>query len=846
MTYKQTFWRTLAVVAAMLLTMPATVWADSTFGGGSGTQIDPYQIENPQHLRQLAADVNDGNSYEGKYFKMTSSFSCWIEPFTPIGGKYYTVGSGSNSSTGSRQFRGDFNGNGYTINDLYICPTEDFYGIGLFGELGAGAHVSNLTIASSQITTTIMGWGNCGAIAGTVNSDAIIYNCHVKEGVVVSVDPNDLAQNVQNSSDFGGIAGENFGIINQCTSMAKVTNADINGVNTLGGIVGLNGGKVWSCINLGSVIGSDKVGGIAGKNSGAYEFDDNYYHSIPAIGAVNGTDVEGATWMGTVSFSGGLSASVIATPTYSYKGVNYYKVGGTCSIGSDYRIDGGYIPVEPQFTSEQVEIDNNNSFTIPTGQDVVIDCAYSALKRDIAYTPWVSIDIPSQKYTGEPLTPVITVTDNMTGEPVVLSEGVDYSVTIPDGDMINAGDYAIQVNGIGDFAGTATASFVISPLRWLGEGTEVSPYQISTVDDWLLLAEATLNEENFTDTYFVLTRNLDFTGLEFKMVGGSESQYIFDGIFEANGNTIDNVALVTNKYAGLFGWLGNNAVVKNLTSGSGNVITSNRNVGGIAGRSDGAQIIACDNYATVTALYNSSAQSTSGKYAGGIVGSVYGGSIYGCRNYAVVNATSNAGGIVGYVASMIASVSDNLNFGLIGCDTYAGGITGNNSYGSHSNNYYAGDCNVGGINGSDAAGEAMRGYTISGGEEVRVELTENATVGVAYNEDVYAGAGQQVVLRLSAKQSEAQSAPSLRANAQTMFIASSGELTNNGDGTWTLIMPESGADVIISIDNDTVTGIEDIVTTTAKSGQRYNLMGQPVGKDYKGIVIEDGKKIIVR
>ena len=420
----------------------------------------------------------------------------------------------------------------------------------------------------------------------------------------------------------------------------------------------------------------------------------------------------------------------------------------------------------------------------------------------------------------------------MTGEPVVLSEGVDYSVTIPDGDMINAGDYAIQVNGIGDFAGTATASFVISPLRWLGEGTEVSPYQISTVDDWLLLAEATLNEENFTDTYFVLTRNLDFTGLEFKMVGGSESQYIFDGIFEANGNTIDNVALVTNKYAGLFGWLGNNAVVKNLTSGSGNVITSNRNVGGIAGRSDGAQIIACDNYATVTALYNSSAQLTSGKYAGGIVGSVYGGSIYGCRNYAVVSATSNAGGIVGYVASMIASVSDNLNFGLIGCDTY--------------NNYYAGDCNVGGINGSDAAGEAMRGYTISGGEEVRVELTENATVGVAYNEDVYAGAGQQVVLRLSAKQSEAQSAPSLRANAQTMFIASSGELTNNGDGTWTLIMPESGADVIISIDNDTVTGIEDIVTTTAKSGQRYNLMGQPVGKDYKGIVIEDGKKIIVR
>ena len=43
------------------------------------------------------------------------------------------------------------------------------------------------------------------------------------------------------------------------------------------------------------------------------------------------------------------------------------------------------------------------------------------------------------------------------------------------------------------------------------------------------------------------------------------------------------------------------------------------------------------------------------------------------------------------------------------------------------------------------------------------------------------------------------------------------------------------------------TGIEDINTTaaTVKSGQRYNVMGQPVGKDYKGIVIESGKKVVV-
>lgn len=36
------------------------------------------------------------------------------------------------------------------------------------------------------------------------------------------------------------------------------------------------------------------------------------------------------------------------------------------------------------------------------------------------------------------------------------------------------------------------------------------------------------------------------------------------------------------------------------------------------------------------------------------------------------------------------------------------------------------------------------------------------------------------------------------------------------------------------------------VKETAKNGQRYNLAGQKVSKDYKGVVIQDGKKFIVK
>lgn len=42
------------------------------------------------------------------------------------------------------------------------------------------------------------------------------------------------------------------------------------------------------------------------------------------------------------------------------------------------------------------------------------------------------------------------------------------------------------------------------------------------------------------------------------------------------------------------------------------------------------------------------------------------------------------------------------------------------------------------------------------------------------------------------------------------------------------------------------TGLNEIDAAKMGNGTRYNLMGQPVGNDYKGIVIENGQKFIVR
>lgn len=46
--------------------------------------------------------------------------------------------------------------------------------------------------------------------------------------------------------------------------------------------------------------------------------------------------------------------------------------------------------------------------------------------------------------------------------------------------------------------------------------------------------------------------------------------------------------------------------------------------------------------------------------------------------------------------------------------------------------------------------------------------------------------------------------------------------------------------------NSVPTGITSISTSTAKNGVRYNIAGQRVGNDFKGLVIENGQKKIVK
>ncbi|MDR3076185.1 MAG: hypothetical protein LBU26_02695 [Synergistaceae bacterium] len=249
-----------AMIADALRSPRGGNWIDYAaggFGGGSGTEGDPFIIAAPEQLAWLAVMVNGGNDMSGINFKMTSDIDLWESEWTPIG----------TSIIEGKNFNGTFDGGGHTITAMRI--TGKTTASGLFGVMGNGGTVRNITIRDG---TALRAGVNTFAGGIACANYGYIDNCSADvtfTGVGVS----------------GGIAAWNSGLISKCAAYGELSagigNRDIT---FSGGIVGYNydGGSIKNCgannVSLGSVSG-----GIAGINSywGTVEgcsFDKTPYH----------------------------------------------------------------------------------------------------------------------------------------------------------------------------------------------------------------------------------------------------------------------------------------------------------------------------------------------------------------------------------------------------------------------------------------------------------------------------------------------------------------------------------------------------------------------------------------
>lgn len=233
-----------------------------SFAGGSGTFIDPYIIKTGGQLL-LMKEYDDG------YFKLGNDIDLNNNNWLPF------------------EFRGFFDGNGYTIYNLKIYKNSD--DLGLFSYLDC-ATVENVKINGVEIQA--LKNSNIGVLAGKARK-AVINNCEIY-----------INNTIIGNTNVGGMIGsyEADMYINNCTIKSN---------------------------ELGIIKGNQNVGGFIGcvyKDGSGYSDTKNNHVSI---------NIEGSTCVGGCY---GLLDAMIMIYDHSYQGnIRGEKIiGGICGRVNDH------------------------------------------------------------------------------------------------------------------------------------------------------------------------------------------------------------------------------------------------------------------------------------------------------------------------------------------------------------------------------------------------------------------------------------------------------------------------------------------------------------------------------
>ncbi|WP_289617706.1 BACON domain-containing protein [Alistipes finegoldii] len=250
--------------------------ANSHFASGAGTQGDPFIIDRDGYLRNISTA---NAKAAGCYYKLT---------YTPAPGADFEP-----ICSPADPFAGIFDGNGKTIEGWEIRPLADKRNyFGFFGAVAEGAEVASLNFSRCSLYITNDGGSVNKAdngfawVAGTNNGtlrDIAVTDCTIacetgttplnvggiaanNNGTVLRCTASgaiSAAADRNKTDEFtcGGIAAYNYatGVVDQCVNHASIT-----AMNQVGGVVGMNGGKVTGSGNTGAITANYYFGGVVG------------------------------------------------------------------------------------------------------------------------------------------------------------------------------------------------------------------------------------------------------------------------------------------------------------------------------------------------------------------------------------------------------------------------------------------------------------------------------------------------------------------------------------------------------------------------------------------------------
>lgn len=260
-----------SILSFCILTTLCMTEAKAQFSGGDGTANNPYQISTLNDLILLSESPEywDYITYFIQIADIDASNTDTLNGglgFKPIG-----IGYGANEQS----FSGYYNGNGYSIINLYINRPNQNY-VGLFGATSRSTEFYDSIIIVKNlklIDAYVFGNNNVGGFVG--GNMGRIINCFISGNII--------GNNV-----VGGIADFSRGVVD-CRSEAKVV-----GNNDVGGLVGvistcLIGHSILNSSASGDITGKNNVGGLAGGNMLALGIENPVYSSF-ATGNVTGEE----------------------------------------------------------------------------------------------------------------------------------------------------------------------------------------------------------------------------------------------------------------------------------------------------------------------------------------------------------------------------------------------------------------------------------------------------------------------------------------------------------------------------------------------------------------------------
>lgn len=159
------------------LILPETSWENNASDRKFAAE-ETIEIGTAEDLAAFAKAVNDDKqSFSGKTVKLTADIDLKNHLWTPIG------------QTGHNTFNGVFDGQNYTIKNLYVVSDDQtgaHYSSGLFGWVESHSadhgHIKNVKIDGAYVS----GHHNCGALVGYITQQtALVENCHVKNAQII-------------------------------------------------------------------------------------------------------------------------------------------------------------------------------------------------------------------------------------------------------------------------------------------------------------------------------------------------------------------------------------------------------------------------------------------------------------------------------------------------------------------------------------------------------------------------------------------------------------------------------------------------------------------------------------